>query len=312
MSGQITGNSPLKVLLATDLSSRCDRATDRAAQLAEASGGSLVALHVVPPTVEPVPARPLWHAPWRQREEQQAAARQRIADDLGDPAEGLQVEVRVEFGDPAERISAVAEEARCDVVVTGIARDETLGRRLLGTVVDHLLYRSAAPVLTVRRRVHRPYRRILMTTDLSKASRDALCLTRSLFPTTEITLVHAYQIPFSAVLMDDKIRAEFRELGERALAEFRNALPASLSAPPLSAVVDCAQTVDLVQRELARQPDALVVVGSHGSSGLVDRLLGSTATRLLNAIDGDVMLVPDRRRGAVGNSRASNGEGDQP
>lgn len=308
MTEQITGNSPLRVLLATDLSSRCDRATDRAAQLAETTGGTFVALHVVPPAVEPVPTAPLWYAPWRRMEDQQAAARQRIAADLGGLADRLNVEVRVEFGNAGKKIAAVASEARCDIVVTGIARDETLGRRLLGTTVDHLLSRSTAPVLTVRRRAYRPYQHILFTTDLSEASREALRLTRALFPGAEITLLHAYQIPFSGVLMDDKIRAEFRELGERALAEFRKSLPDSLSAP-LAAVVDCSHTVELVQRELARQPDALVVVGSHGSSGVLDRLLGSTAARLLNAVDGDVMLVPDPRRGALENSDQRGGEG---
>lgn len=307
MSEQTTGQTPLRVLLASDLSSRCDRATDRAAQLAQGSGGTLVALHVVPPAAEPVPTSPLWHAPWRRIEDQQAAARQRIADDLGDLADRVDVEVRIEYGFAGERIAAVANEARCDIVVTGIARDETLGRRLLGTTVDHLLQRSRIPVLIVRRRVHRPYQRILFTTDLSEASREALRATRSLFPEAEITLLHAYQIPFSGVLIDDEIRAEFRELGERALAEFRNSLPASLSAPPLAAVVECSHTLALVERELARQPDALVVVGSHGSSGVLDRLLGSTAAQLLDAVDGDVLLLPDRRRGDRGNSN----EGDQ-
>jgi hypothetical protein len=55
----------------------------------------------------------------------------------------------------------------------------------------------------------------------------------------------------------------------------------------------------LLQRELVRQPGVLVVAGSLGSGGLFSRMLGSTASQLLLAVDGVIMLVPDRRREGV-------------
>jgi Universal stress protein family len=61
----------------------------------------------------------------------------------------------VEEGKPIDVILRAAKALGGDLIVTGIARDETLGRFGLGTTVDRLLRRSKVPVLIVKQRVRR-------------------------------------------------------------------------------------------------------------------------------------------------------------
>src|SRR3546814_4410211 len=78
------------------------------------------------------------------------------------------------------------------LIVTGVARYNSIGDYLLGTVVDHIVRRAQAPVLVGRRRPAHPYRRIVVATDLSDCSRAALLSAARLFPGADFTLVHAF------------------------------------------------------------------------------------------------------------------------
>ena len=75
-------------------------------------------------------------------------------------------------GDPLARILETADAYGCSLIVTGTARDETLGRLLLGTTVE-LARQARQPVLVVKNRPRRPYRDVLVATDFSAGSRQA-------------------------------------------------------------------------------------------------------------------------------------------
>ncbi|MBN9926998.1 universal stress protein, partial [Listeria monocytogenes] len=83
----------------------------------------------------------------------------------------------VEEGEPAEVLLSIAAREGCDIIVTGIARDETLGRMFLGNTVNRLVRGSPVPVLVVHDRAVRHYRDIVVGTDFSEASLQALLTT---------------------------------------------------------------------------------------------------------------------------------------
>jgi nucleotide-binding universal stress UspA family protein len=63
---------------------------------------------------------------------------------------GLRAEIRVETGDPGERILAVAEADKVDLIVVG-SHHRRLLRRLLGSSVsDDVAHHAPCPVLLVR------------------------------------------------------------------------------------------------------------------------------------------------------------------
>ena len=84
----------------------------------------------------------------------------------------------------------------CSLIVTGIARDETLGRLLLGTTVEKLARQARQPVLVVKTRPRKPYHDVLVATDFSPGSRQALRAALQLVPDANLTLFHAYDVPF--------------------------------------------------------------------------------------------------------------------
>ena len=70
-------------------------------------------------------------------------------------------------GDPLARILETADAYGCSLIVTGTARDETLGRLLLGT--------RRQPVLVVKNRPRRPYRDVLVATDFGSRRAAPRC-----------------------------------------------------------------------------------------------------------------------------------------
>jgi nucleotide-binding universal stress UspA family protein len=63
---------------------------------------------------------------------------------------GLQAEIRVETGDPGERICAVAEDEKVNLIVVGSHHTGLLRRVLGGSVSDDVAHHAPCPVLLVR------------------------------------------------------------------------------------------------------------------------------------------------------------------
>src|SRR5690606_30715182 len=186
---------PARILLATDLGARSDRALDRAIQLA---GQWQVPLHVV--HAAPRDAAGAWSAA-----DTLASIRQRIRRDL-DHA-GVEAGIHVEEGEPAAVILEVARRERCDLVVVGDA-DDVPGRRLLGNTVDTVVRSAPASVLVVKQRPRDAYRRVLVGTDLTPESRHGLETAAALFPDARFTLLHALDIPYESLWLDPSRRAD--------------------------------------------------------------------------------------------------------
>lgn len=285
----IPRQAPETVLLATDLSARCDRAQDRAVQLAGQWGARLVAVHALESIDIVLPRAPDGTAPeWRRPRDPDAEARALLEAELA----GTRAEVVVGHGDPAALVLAVARRQAAGLVVTGLARAEPLGRLLTGATVEEVVRQAAAPVLAVRQRARAPYARVLVATDFSDCSRHALLAAAALFPALPLTLFHAYEAPFAALLG----RAASREEAAAAAAAEGAAFLAHPDIPP--ALRDRVQTVVepgnigwLLQDYVRHAGIDLLVLGTHGRSRLMEMLVGSTAGWLLQAAPCDVMLV---------------------
>ncbi|WP_337186278.1 universal stress protein [Phenylobacterium sp.] len=285
---------PRKILLATDLSSRCDRALDRVAQLAGMWGCPVVALHVLDTAPDVLTERRLEDLPsWRRPPDRGLAIAAQIRRDLGADLPAL--EVRVEDGPVAEAIDAVASETGADLIVTGVARNETFGRFFLGATVERLVRRTRVPVLVVQNRV-RPYGEILVATDFSDSSRHALDAASAFFPQSPLTLLHAYETPFALHLDSDDFGNQIRGMEQKA----SDAFVAGSSLSPeqrrrLRVLVEHGRPEALIGAYMRDRPVDLVVLGSHGRSAVFEALIGSTAKRILEVAPGDVLLVRDPR-----------------
>ncbi|MBN8224121.1 MAG: universal stress protein [Xanthomonadales bacterium] len=291
-----SGAPPRGILLASDLGARSDRAFDRAVQLARAWDARLVVATVIEANAGQAEAMVVRDPPdWYRGEDPVHAAERRLLEDAS--ARGVRAALRVERGTPDERLLEVADEEGCGLVVTGVARHESLGRTVLGSTVDRLARRSQVPVLVVRGRVHAPYRRMLVASDWSASSEHALWTAATLFPDAAITVLHGYEVPMAG-LMDAARDGMLQAARDQALADGRRfidrcRLPGG--SGNVSLVVERGDPSLLMRLYAGQFPVDLAVVATHGRSALFDMLLGSVAQRLIEDSPVDTLVVRDPR-----------------
>jgi nucleotide-binding universal stress UspA family protein len=144
-----------RVLHATDLSPASARAFKTAVDLAKASRGRLVLLHVVAPSqammLSDVPLPADLYTKWDA--EARASARREL-DRLVRRARraGVRVTIQMTAGPVAERIIAAARRAKADVIVMGTHGRTGLARAFVGSVAGRVVATATSPVLTVRGR----------------------------------------------------------------------------------------------------------------------------------------------------------------
>jgi len=285
-----TPGLPRRLLLATDLSSRCDRALDRAVELAKRWDAELTAVHALEQAPAFAAAQERRKRFWHTRQDRTLAmARQLRADILDD---GIEAVVVVEEGDPADVVVRAAEERDAALIITGHARDEPFGRLLLGATVERLARRAVAPVLVVRNRVRGPYRRVVAASDFSPASAQALATAAALFGDAQLALLHAYQAPFSGLTSSQGGEGAWARMAREEAEGFVAgvALPETIRSS-LNLLVEAGRPEAVLCDYVTQQDVDLVVVGRRGRSAVVDLLLGSTAHLLLDILPCDVMVV---------------------
>lgn len=292
-----TSGPPAALLLATDLGARCDRALDRAAQLAVEWRAQLIAVNVLDAAMAPDQA--LAWVTGSDDEQVLDIARRQLARDLS--SGNIHAVMRiVRSADAAAAIRDIAIESGCGLVVTGVARNETLGRFLLGSTVEHLARSLPQPLLVVRNRAPAPYRHIVVACDFSESSRWALQTAARMFPGRALTLYHA--CPPSRLqsttsmptpqLPPGAIPSVGRDIEKKECAQFLTAteLPVGTTVT-VTPVVERGVLETALTDYVRRNEIELVVMGAHGSSGVRNILLGSSAARLLDWLPCDAMVV---------------------
>jgi nucleotide-binding universal stress UspA family protein len=277
------------VICATDLSHRSDRALERAAQLA---GQHDLPLHVVN-VIDPELPDTLWQAQKEQVRQEIRAAFARVAS----PAQERAI-VKTLVGRPSQEIAACASEFQSSLIVLGYPRISEAGRASFGSFsAGRILGAAVAPVLIVKSHGNAPYRKAVVGIDLSPFSARAALLAASLVPDGEITLLHAYEVPYKGFLRGETTRREVEASHKQKLEEFVAGLAASDDAARLApstlstAKVREGEVHQVLTSEIARTGADLLVLGTHGRSGLSRALFGSIAEDMLLAMPCDLLIA---------------------
>lgn len=280
--------TPASVLLATDLSVRCDRALDRAVQLAGEWQALLVGVNVLE-----VGQGPDLVLGWLGDRDDASLARfaeQQLQQDLS--GLDVQVRLRVERGEPVQAIAKATRETGSALVVTGVASNALWGRLLLGSTVELLARQLPQPLLVVRRRPRGRYGRIIVATDFSDSSLHALHAAACYFPDRELVLYHATEAPMSDRLervIDERTR-QYIEEGDYAAFLATSDLPDEVRKRT-RIVIEQGSLAASLSHYVREHGVDLVVMGTHGRSGLMNVLLGSAASELLQWVPCDTLIV---------------------
>jgi nucleotide-binding universal stress UspA family protein len=191
---------------------------------------------------------------------------------------GLNTAHAVLRGRPADALLDWIDRHRPDLVVVGTRGNSVVTEALVGSVSAELIDRSQVPVLVARRP---SLERVVVAVDGSEIASEAVATVRRwpfLAQTTIRTLSVAPEPGLDAVLAYDGIAAEaaatLRAVGVDARPEVRSGSP----GPTVVA--------------FAREWDAdLVIMGSHGRTGVARLLLGSVARHVLHHSSCSVVVV---------------------
>lgn len=286
--------SPKHVLMATDMSVRSDRGLARAAQLAQGWQATLTVLHAVSRAEVAYRDRPPMAQPsWRQPEPWLQTLTRRLGDDLA--GEGITAQAEVQVGQTQDVVLEAAQREGVDLVVLGHAKDDLVDRIQLGSTLDALVRRARVPVLNVRDRARQPYRHVLVATDFSAPSAQALQLAACWFPQAHLTAFYSY-LPMAALRTDSPLDGNsFRESAQAQMASFLADSGVHVEGGrQVDTLIECGEVADLLRDYLQESDVDLVVMGSHGRGGLARALLGSTTEVLLHALDVDTLVVRPR------------------
>ena len=305
-----------RLLVATDLSSRADRAFGRAVELARANRARLTVLHVIPDELQPDYAKELRSRARAALELQVAQAmaageldveitvkggldEEKILRQVREGAERgeLTVEVRIEAGSIYDLINETAAAVGADLVVCGAHRKLMIGDEWLGSTTDRVLRFGSRPVLIAKTAPTKPYQDIVVAVDFSEPSAQALEFALAAFPGANFTLVNAVESSLSGIL---KGAGSDQEALSQRTEELRNFAEAALSRVQAAyglPKIDCRLEVrpgspaNVLDQYVANNPVDLVVVGTHGRTGLRRAILGSVAGRTIASLSCDVLAV---------------------
>ena len=290
--------APRKVLLATDLSARCDRALERAVSIARRHDAHLVIVHVLEDFDEPSQTY-RGHSPpsWRRPPDAVAMMKRRAANELRADLDGAveNATILIEQGDPAEILEKVAISEQPDLVVTGLAREGLFANHpvVLGKNVEQLLRRLPVPILIVKRRVRSAYQHILVTTDFLEPSAHALQAALRFFPVQDIHLLHASEAPYASLVSDSEAHLRnFRETRASELVTYLASIFMSESDwNRLVRLIEVGMPQQRIREYVEQRGADLVVLGTHGRSAVLELFLGSTAKSILSTLPCDALVM---------------------
>src|SRR3954452_7228827 len=156
----------MRILAATDFSTRAQRALRRAGLLARDTGAELTLVHVVDDD------QPQDLIAMERRE-----AERILAEQISAIAEfrGAQCRLMVTTGDPFDAILRTAADLNADLIAMGAHRKQFLRDVFVGTTVERVIRTGPYPVLMVNNEVSSgPYRTVLAPIDMSDSSANAL------------------------------------------------------------------------------------------------------------------------------------------
>ena len=275
-----------RLLIASDLSARADRALERAISLAVEKCWDLTVVHIVD---EDLPAT----LADRQKYEAEGVLRTQIASNPA--AAKLDIDVLVTFGRDYSSILNIAEQTDARAVVLGTHRREGLAGMFRGTTAERVIRAGNLPCLVVKQRVQGPYRRALIGIDFSVYSHRAIQFAAEMLPDCKLILIHAYDVPYRGFLyggtqeLSKQQERQFLKLVDDEFAAFLAPLDTRLQR--LDRVIQEGSPVQVLHEKIKSMHSDLIVVGTHGRTGVAHTFLGSVAEALLKDAPCDVLAV---------------------
>jgi nucleotide-binding universal stress UspA family protein len=285
-----------KVLCPVDFFKSSKQAFDYATKFAQSYGASVHALHVVAPVI---PAA--YGAPFSVQDltaDLEKESRRLLQKLQAEGAKsGVKVTTEVRLGDIDLEIRRAIDEQKADLVVMGTHGRRGFERFVMGSVTERMLRHCPVPLLTVGpgrkgRAVPPSLRRILVTTDFSEGTQDAMAYALSIAQESQakVTLLHVVHD-----LAADVHGKYYGPLVRGIETELENLVPdQALDWCDVETQIEVGVPYEFIPKYLQSKKFDLLVMNIHGKNMLERVLLGSTAERTVRAAAEicPVLLIP--------------------
>lgn len=320
-----TADTSLKILVPLDGSSLAEQAIPYAATLA-GPNEEITLLHVAPP---PTPARDLrgWNLPMTEQDQARYVDRLRAA--LAEVAERWHsvapaVAIEVAIGDPSEEILRTAQRQGIDLIVMGSHGRGALGRWRFGSVADRVARTSPIPVMIIRPQDAPveigpvPLHRFIVPLDGSELAAQALPVAERLARRTHRPIHLIRVLPQTDELLlptpgfgVPAANVEYRDITAALVQEATRMLEdeaARLESAGIPTTWQLGEGSPFAGIADAARPGDVIVLASHGRSGLTRWVLGSVAEKLIRLAEAPVIVV----RATAAGTQAGEGSGATP
>jgi nucleotide-binding universal stress UspA family protein len=301
-----------KILCPVDFFPASDAAVQYAAGLAANYDASLHLLHVITPIAAGAYEYALNTAEIvKSLQESSGREMNRLAAKVKET--GITAETELVVGDVYDDIKRAIEFLKPDLIVMGTHGRRGVQRWFMGSTTEKLLRHSPVPIVTISEAGEKAFnrlrfRRILVTTDFSDGTPDALSYAFSVAQENEsqvslLHVLHDVSAELSGRYRDSLINGVRKQLDDMVPAEARNWCD-------IVTRVETGVPYRIILRTIEDERPDLLVMNIHGK-GMLDRaLLGSTAERVVRAASCPVMMIPPmrrklKRRARPGGSRAA-------
>ncbi len=286
------------LVAATDLSSLSRFTVLRAAMLAQQTGAQLELVHVLDKRELDELQRLLGNdskSIEKRIKSQTHELLVQLADDTGEPL-GVSAGHHLVEGEVLESIASKMDELNASLLIVGARTNNFIREQILGATAERLLRMTQCPVLTVKQPPRKTYQSVLVPIDFSPWSLGAIRLAKSVAPQAELTLLHAYEVPYEARM---RIAGEKKE----AIQSYRDKVRQEADTRLRQTAKDAGITNDwhpiivhgnAVQRILEQEEEQgadLVILGKHGIGMVEELLLGSNTRQILTHVRCDVLIA---------------------
>ena len=290
-----------RILVPTDFSPTADAALTYAKRVAGQFDASLHLVHAFedPFTTAAFAAEAYTTLPLALREQLLGEAAGRLDERLtADERARFKGSTEIVSGTPTSTIVECARSRGADLIVMGTHGRGGMAHVLLGSVAERVVRTAPCSVLTLRDNPNRAIRHVLVPTDFSATADAALDHAFALAARfgADVQLLHVLDDPFIAEGMAaETYIAEAPTLRTVMLRDAQERLRHRSVPPPPEVTVRTevlfGHNAKTIAEYAAMRHIDLIVMGTHGRTGMAHLLLGSVAERLVRTAPCPVFTV---------------------
>ncbi len=205
----------------------------------------------------------------------------------------------IRFGKPLSEVIQFAKEKDVDIIAIGTHGRAGVDRIILGSVAERVVRKAHCPVMVVRSRKYIGFKRIIVPIDFSDCSRIALeyAAATARAHRSKLTILHVYEESFiepyvRAANTEEEAQEIIRgieQVNEGKYDEFLKKI--DLGGVEYDKLLRKGIPSNEIVETAREQQAQLIVVGTHGRSGIKHMLIGSDAEEVVRNAPCDIVVV---------------------